>query len=60
VDWNVQYEAMYRRSVEDPDGFWADIASSFYWKTKWETKYGKIHSENIDVRKGRVAIEVCI
>ncbi len=56
----MQYEAMYRRSVEDPDGFWADIASSFYWKTKWETKDGKIHSENIDVRKGRVAIEVCI
>jgi acetyl-CoA synthetase len=57
----VQYAAMYRRSVEDPDFFWAEIASGFYWKTKWETRDGnKIHSENIDVRKARVAIEVRI
>ncbi|CAM6025844.1 unnamed protein product [Sphagnum balticum] len=52
-----QYAAMYRRSVENPDGFWADIASHFYWKTKWQSEDGKIHSANMDVRNGQVAIE---
>ncbi len=23
---------MYKRSVEDPEGFWSDIAKEFYWK----------------------------
>lgn len=27
-----QYDAMYKRSVEDPEGFWGDIAKEFYWK----------------------------
>jgi acetyl-CoA synthetase len=49
---------MYKRSVEDPDGFWGDIASTFFWKKKFPVKGGKLHSENIDVRKGRVAVEV--
>jgi hypothetical protein len=26
-----QYKAMYKRSIEDPDGFWADIAREFHW-----------------------------
>lgn len=54
----MQYEEMYKRSVADPDGFWGDIASTFFWKKKWPVKDGKLHSENIDVRKGRVAVEV--
>ncbi len=31
-----EYEAAYRRSVEDPEGFWADIASNFHWFKKWD------------------------
>lgn len=27
----VQYEEMYRRSIEDPNGFWSDIAKQFTW-----------------------------
>jgi acetyl-CoA synthetase len=30
-----EYKAAYQRSVEDPEGFWADIASSFHWYEKW-------------------------
>jgi acetyl-CoA synthetase len=30
-----EYEEVYQRSIEDPEGFWADIASHFYWKRKW-------------------------
>lgn len=29
------YEAMYRRSVEDPDAFWADAAESLDWMERW-------------------------
>jgi hypothetical protein len=25
------YHEMYKRSVEDPEGFWGDIAKQFYW-----------------------------
>ncbi|MBN1336084.1 MAG: acetate--CoA ligase [Deltaproteobacteria bacterium] len=30
-----QYREMYDRSVNDPEGFWADIASEFWWAKKW-------------------------
>ena len=30
-----QYQAMYKRSIEDPDGFWAEVAEDFYWQQKW-------------------------
>lgn len=25
------YDAMYKRSIEDPSGFWGDIARQFHW-----------------------------
>ncbi len=31
-----QYERMYRRSIEDPDGFWAEVAERFCWHKKWD------------------------
>lgn len=46
---------MYKRSIEDPAGFWSDIASQFYWKQKWGDH---VYSENLDFRKGPVKIEV--
>jgi acetyl-CoA synthetase len=32
-----EYKAMYRRSIEDPEGFWAEVAEGFVWYKKWET-----------------------
>ncbi len=29
------YKEIYTRSVEDPEGFWAEIASEFWWKKPW-------------------------
>ncbi|XP_004145625.1 acetyl-coenzyme A synthetase, chloroplastic/glyoxysomal isoform X1 [Cucumis sativus] len=50
-----QYLEMYKRSIEDPAGFWSDIASSeFFWKQKWDQQ---VYSENLDVRKGEIKIE---
>jgi len=31
-----QYKADYKRSVEDPEGFWSAVADNFYWRKKWE------------------------
>ncbi len=30
------YSSIYKRSIEDPEAFWADIASDFQWKKKWD------------------------
>ena len=31
-----EYKAAYQRSVEDPEGFWAEVASSFHWYKSWD------------------------
>ena len=31
-----QYKAAYKKSVDDPEGFWADVASNFLWRKRWE------------------------
>ncbi|XP_059286047.1 acetyl-coenzyme A synthetase, chloroplastic/glyoxysomal-like isoform X2 [Lycium ferocissimum] len=49
-----KYVEMYGRSVEDPAGFWSDIASEFYWKERWGQT---VYTENLDIRKGKVNIE---
>jgi acetyl-CoA synthetase len=30
------YKDAYKKSVEDPEGFWSEIASHFYWRKKWD------------------------
>lgn len=32
-----QYQQEYKRSLDDPYGFWGDIAEHFTWKKKWDT-----------------------
>lgn len=31
-----EYRALYRRSVEDPGGFWAEQAGQLRWSRKWD------------------------
>ncbi len=31
-----QYEQMYKRSIEDPEGFWAEVAEDLHWFKKWD------------------------
>ncbi|CDP16758.1 unnamed protein product [Coffea canephora] len=49
-----KYLEMYTRSIEDPAGFWSDIASEFYWKARWGPL---VYSQNLDIRKGNIEIE---
>ena len=30
------YDRIYKRSVEDPEGFWSEIASELHWFKKWD------------------------
>lgn len=57
VSSKEKYATMYTRSIKDPDGFWSEIASEFYWETKWQEENGKVHFENFDIRKGPVNVE---
>src|SRR4051794_2278494 len=31
-----EYKAAYKKSVDDPEGFWGDVASSFFWRKRWD------------------------
>jgi acetyl-CoA synthetase len=33
------YNQIYRRSIDDPQGFWAEIASSLHWFKKWDSVF---------------------
>jgi acetyl-CoA synthetase len=45
-----QYQAMYQRSLEDPDGFWAEQADIFL---SWDRKWDQVSSA--DMSKGEVS-----
>ncbi len=32
----MSYEEMYRRSIEDPNGFWGELAEQLHWYRKWD------------------------
>ena len=36
LNGKAEYDEMYKRSVEDPSGFWGDIASQFHWEKPWD------------------------
>jgi hypothetical protein len=50
----VQYEEMYNRSIQDPNGFWSDMAKEFHWDKQWDEEH---ISWNFDVRKGPINVE---
>ncbi len=32
INSRADYEALYNRSIQDPAGFWADLARQFHWE----------------------------
>ncbi len=32
-----EYEALYRRADEDPDGYWSEVASELHWHAPWSS-----------------------
>ncbi|MEZ0227426.1 MAG: acetate--CoA ligase, partial [Planctomycetota bacterium] len=33
----ADYERLYKRSMEDPEGFWSDVAKELHWFTPWKS-----------------------
>jgi acetyl-CoA synthetase len=31
-----EYHQVYKKSVDDPETFWSEVAESFYWRKKWD------------------------
>ncbi|PWT96977.1 MAG: acetate--CoA ligase [Bacteroidetes bacterium] len=31
-----EYKEVYKKSIQDPEGFWGDIAKNFAWRKKWD------------------------
>jgi acetyl-CoA synthetase len=31
-----EYSSAYKKSVDDPEGFWGSVAENFYWRKKWD------------------------
>ena len=31
-----QYQEVYKKSIENPELFWSEIADTFHWKKKWD------------------------
>ena len=46
------YRKEYRRSIEDPETFWAEKAEDFHWYKRWET----VNSYNYDLNAGPIFI----
>ena len=30
------YLSLYQRSIDDPEGFWVELAEDFHWFSKWD------------------------
>ncbi len=45
-----EYRKMYDRSIKDPNGFWAEMAESFYWKEKWSKVRSYDFTGKIDIK----------
>ena len=45
------YQAMYRRSIEDPDAFWADMANEHvHWFRKWDKVANWTFDDDVSIR----------
>ncbi|MCA1905246.1 MAG: acetate--CoA ligase, partial [Desulfarculus sp.] len=48
-----QYRQMYDRSINDPEGFWAEVAEGFHWNKRWD----RVLEYNYHRSKGPISIK---
>ncbi|HDQ04113.1 MAG TPA: acetate--CoA ligase [Deltaproteobacteria bacterium] len=48
------YDKLYKRSIEEPDKFWAEIAEEY---VEWFKKWDKVMDYNYDIRKGPIYVK---
>ncbi|GLI67071.1 hypothetical protein VaNZ11_011266 [Volvox africanus] len=49
------YDSMHRKSVEDPEGFWGELALGYHWQNKFPAR-GHM-SYNTDVGRGKIDVQ---
>eukprot|EP00271_Cylindrocystis_brebissonii_P021327 TRINITY_DN7532_c1_g2_i2.p1 TRINITY_DN7532_c1_g2~~TRINITY_DN7532_c1_g2_i2.p1 ORF type:complete len:728 (+),score=124.79 TRINITY_DN7532_c1_g2_i2:69-2186(+) len=54
VKSKAEYDALYRKSLDEPEEFWGDIARQFHWEKEWESPITK---SNFDVRNGPIDVQ---
>jgi acetyl-CoA synthetase len=45
-----QYNEMYKRSIDDPEGFWSEIAEGFWWDKKWDKVFDYSYKGDIFIK----------
>jgi len=51
----AEYDMIHKRSIEDPEGFWSEVATEYVdWFKKWD---GKVEDYNFDMRKGPIYLK---
>jgi acetyl-CoA synthetase len=48
------YDKIWKRSIEEPDAFWAEIAGEY---VEWFKKWDKVEDYNFDIRKGPIYLK---
>ena len=48
-----RYEAAYRRSLADPEGFWAEAAEVVHWDRRWDNVLDDCRSAIHSLVRGR-------
>jgi len=46
----ADYQRMYERSIDDPDGFWAEMADDFVWQRRWDKVSEWSFGEDVFIR----------
>ncbi len=44
------YQKMYQRSIEDPEGFWGEVADDFVWNKKWDKVREYTFEGNVNIK----------
>jgi acetyl-CoA synthetase len=48
------YDKLWKRSIDDPDGFWSEVAGEY---VEWFKKWDKVEEYNFDIRKGPIYLK---
>ncbi|MDO9558467.1 MAG: acetate--CoA ligase [Syntrophales bacterium] len=54
ISGRAAYDKLWKRSIEEPDAFWGEIASEY---VEWFKKWDKVEEYNFDIRKGPIYLK---
>ena len=54
ISGRAAYDKIWKRSIEEPDAFWGEIAGEY---VEWFKKWDKVEEYNFDIRKGPIYLK---